>query len=315
MTPQFVMRWLWRDYFARHIWLLIAALFLMIIEGSMVGAVSYLVKPLFDTVFVGGKSGMVVLVALGVSGVFVVRALSGFGQRALMAISGERIIAMLQGNLVDHLMTLDQSFYQTHPPGSLIERVRGDSTALRGLWTSVLASVGRDAVSLVSLLAVAISVDWRWTLIAVAGAPILVYPITLLQKSVRRTSRAAREAASQISTRLDEIFHGMATIQLTGTEKRESGRFRSGTKDFVNAQVRAEAGSAGIPALMDVVAAIGFAGVLTYGGFQIIRGEKTVGEFMSFFTAMALIFEPLRRLGAVSGAWQSALSSLERVRA
>jgi ATP-binding cassette, subfamily B, bacterial MsbA len=314
MSPVRLIVWMWRSYLRPHRFLLLAALLLMSVEGSMMGALSYLVQPMFDHVFTGGTPSAVIWVALSVSGVFILRALSGFGQRVLMAIAGERFVAAMQSDLLRHMMTLDQSFHQTHSPGALIERVRGDSGALKSLWTSVIAAVGRDVVSLIALLGVALSVDWRWTLIAIAGAPLLVWPIMLLQKLVRRTSRHARESAASISTRLDEIFHGMATIQLTGSEAREAARFKQGVDSFVGAQIRSEAGSAGIPGMMDVVAAIGFAGVLTYGGLQIIHGEKTVGEFMSFFTAMALIFEPLRRLGAVSGAWQIALSSLERVR-
>ena len=314
MTPGRLIAWMWRSYLRPHRLLLLAALLLMSVEGSMMGALSYLVQPMFDHVFTGGTPNAVFWVAGAVSGVFILRALSGLGQRVLMSIAGERFVAAMQTDLLRHMMTLDQSFHQTHSPGALIERVRGDSGALKSVWTSVIAAVGRDVVSLITLIGVALSVDWRWTLIAIAGAPLLVWPIMLLQKVVRRTSRHARESAASISTRLDEIFHGMATIQLTGSEAREAARFKHGVDSFVGAQIRSEAGSAGIPAMMDIVAAIGFAGVLTYGGLQIIHGEKTVGEFMSFFTAMALIFEPLRRLGAVSGAWQVALSSLERVR-
>jgi cysteine-rich repeat protein len=65
---------------------------------------------------------------------------------------------------------------------------------------------------------------------------------------------------------------------------------------------------------VDIVAALGFAGVMLYGGIQIISGEKTMGEFLSFFTAMGLVFEPLRRLGALSGQWAAARASLERMR-
>ena len=76
-----------------------------------------------------------------------------------------------------------------------------------------------------------------------------------------------------------------------------------------------ETAAAGIPALIDIVAAAGFAGVMLYGGYQIMAGQKTVGEFMSFFMAMALVFEPLRRLGSVSGGWAQARASLERMSA
>ena len=122
-----------------------------------------------------------------------------------------------------------------------------------------------------------------------------------------------RNASAKLTTRLDELFHGINTVKLNGIEEFESKRFSDGVDEMVQAELKAVAANAGIPALMDIVAAIGFLGVLSYGGLQIIDGEKTVGEFMSFFTAIALIFEPLRRLGTISGAWQGALVSLERV--
>jgi ABC-type bacteriocin/lantibiotic exporter with double-glycine peptidase domain len=65
---------------------------------------------------------------------------------------------------------------------------------------------------------------------------------------------------------------------------------------------------------MDIIAGIGFVGVLTYGGYQIIEGTKTIGEFMSFFTAIALLFEPVRRLGTIAGAWHAVFTNLERLR-
>jgi ABC-type multidrug transport system fused ATPase/permease subunit len=90
-------------------------------------------------------------------------------------------------------------------------------------------------------------------------------------------------------------------------------RYRKAQNKFLGAQIRSQTASAAIPALIDFVAALGFAGVMLYGGMQILAGEKTLGEFMSFFTAMALVFEPLRRLGSVSAQWAQARASLERM--
>ena len=67
--------------------------------------------------------------------------------------------------------------------------------------------------------------------------------------------------------------------------------------------------------MIDVATGVGFLAVLIYGGQQIIDGQKSIGEFMSFFTAMALAFEPLRRLGALSGLWQIAAAGIERISA
>ncbi|MAQ82906.1 MAG: ABC transporter ATP-binding protein [Maritimibacter sp.] len=308
-------RWLWRSYLRRHIWVILLAVLLMAIEGGMLGALSYLIKPMFDQVFVAGDRGAIKWVAGAVFGVFLLRALSGFGQRVLMMAVGQWVSAALQSDMVAHMLKLDSGFFQRNSPGLLIERVRGDTLAAGRIWSTVFSALGRDAVALISLLGVALSIDWLWTLIAVAGAPVLMGPMVLLQRWVRRTTRTARNAAAVLSTRLDETFHGIDTIKLNTIEQREADRYSAQLGGFVRAQIKSEAGQAGIPAMMDIVAGIGFLGVLTYGGLQIIDGTKTVGEFMSFFTAMALVFEPMRRIGNVSGAWQAALASLERLHA
>ncbi len=305
--------WLWKGYLHRHIWLIATALVLMSVEGGMLGVLSYLIKPMFDRVLVAQNGDAILWVAAAVFGVFSARAIASFVHRVIMSLVGQRVSAHIQSDMVRHILTLDGKFFQDHPPGTLIERTRGDSGAAANVWNTVLAAFGRDLVSLISLLVVAVVIDWRWTLIAVAGAPLLTVPITILQRVVRRTSRKARQASATVSTRLDEIFHGATTIKLSGTEDRESQRFHDEMSSFVRAQVHSSAGQAGIPALMDIVAGLGFFGVLLYGGQQIIEGTKTVGEFMSFFTAMALVFEPLRRLGGISGAWQAARASLERL--
>lgn len=310
-----VVRWLWRGYLRRHSAAIGAAMLLMAIEGGSLGALSYIFKPMFDRIFVGGESGAIPLVAGAVLAIFLLRAAAGFGQRLLMAKIGLRISAALQRDLVNHMLTLDSVWFQKTPPGNLIERVRGDTTAATHIWNTVFTAAGRDLVALLSLFAVALSVDWVWTLIALAGVPLLVVPLLMLHRWVRHTTRAARTAAASISTRLDETFHGVTTIKLNRLEGREDGRFGATMREFVDAQLRSQAGQAGMPALVDIVGGLGFAAVLVFGGMQIIDGDKTVGDFMAFFAAIALVFEPLRRLGRVSGAWQAALASLERLHA
>jgi len=306
-------RWLWRDYFRRYIGWILLALILMAIEGSMLGLMSYMVRPMFDDIFVSGQKAAVYGVGAAIFGIFVVRAVTGFSHRVLLASVGQRAIGNMQTDLVRHMMRLDSVFFQDNAPGALIERVRGDTIALQGALQGILSSLGRDVFSLVALLSVAVSIDWLWTLIAIAGIPVLVIPVALLQKLIHSATRNARIRAALITTRLDEIFHGINPIKLNTLEDQQDTRFATAVRRFINAQIKSEAGQAGVPAMMDIVAGLGFLGMLIYGGLQIIDGAKTIGEFMSFFTAIALIFEPLRRLGNVSGLWQASLASLERI--
>jgi len=304
---------LWRDHVVGFWPLLIVAFVLMVIEGSTLGAISYLIRPLFDLVFIDGNASAVTWVALAISGIFVLRAVSGFGQRVLIVTIGLRVTTALQSRLLGHLLGLDARYFQDNAPGALIERVRGDTQALQGVASATLMTLGRDTISVISLLTVMMISDWSWALLALVGVPILIFPLGFLQRLIRATTRAARDAAARLSTRLDEIFHGIISIKVNRLEEYEATRFDHEVDGFLAAQLRAERGKAANPAVIDIIAAIGFLAVLIYGGREIISGEKTVGEFMSFFTALGLVFDPLRRLSAVVGQIQAAMASLERL--
>ena len=307
--------WLWRGYLRRHWRWLAVAMALMAVEGGTLALFAAMVAPMFDRVFVAGDTDALWLVGLVVMGVFLARAVTSTLQRVLMARIAERTAGRLRGDLLAHLMTLDGAFYQTHPPGHLIERVQGDVLAVNQIWTGVITGLGRDLIAVIGLFGVALAVDWRWTLIALVGVPLMILPSFLVQRFVRDRARTARDIAARMATRLDEVFHGILPIKLNGLESFQSARYRALIAQKVNAETRAVAGQAALPALIDIMTGIGFLGVLYYGGSQIIAGDKTVGQFMSFFTAMSLTFEPLRRLGNISGLWQSAAASVERIRA
>ena len=306
--------WLWSNYLKKFTWYLLGALLLMSVEGSMLGALSWMMKPMFDTVFIQGKTGAMTMVGAAILAIFIIRALSSIGQKALLARVAQHNAADLRVDLLANLMRQDGTFHQTHPPGFLIQRVQADVAAVNGVWSAILTGAGRDLVSLVILMGVAISVDWRWTLVALIGAPVLVAPSMIIQKFVRARSREARDLGAKLATRLDEIFHGMVPVKLNRLEDYQLDQYRNLTKQQIRSEIRATLGTAAIPGMIDMMAGVGFLGVLIFGGSQIIAGEKTVGEFMSFFTAIGFAFEPLRRLGSVSGTWQVAAAALERIR-
>ena len=314
-NPRGLFVWLWRSYLRRHLPMLLAAMALMSLEGAMFGALSYMMKPMFDRVFVGGETGALGWVAGVVFLTFVIRALASVGQKVLLAKVSQRTLAAIRTDLLSHLMTLDGGFFQTHPPGYLLQRIDGDTESIAKVWRTVITGAGRDVVALVSLFAVAISVDWVWTGLALLGAPLLMLPAIGVQRRVRMNARAAREIAARQSTRLDEVFHGILPIKLNRIEAWQTARYAKLTRQRIRTEVRATTGEALVPGLIDIMAGLGLMGVLFYGGSEIISGTKTVGEFMAFFTAIALAFEPLRRLGAISGVWQSAAAGIERIRA
>lgn len=304
---------LWRDHVLGYWPMLLLALILMSLEGAALGAFAWMVRPLFDELFQAQSLDGLWRVVAVIGALFLFRAIAGFVQRVIMSALGLKVTTAIQTRLVSHLLTLDGSVYTRHPVGELIERVRGDSTTLQTAATSLLLSLGKDAVSLVALTFVMFSNDWQWSLVALVGLPIIFIPMTLLLKLIRRTAFAAREAAAGLTTRLDEMFHGIQSIKVNRLEDHERGRFERGIKQYLRQQIRSNAGQSANPSLIDLVSGIGFVSVTLFGASAIVTGEKSVGDFMSFITALSLMFDPLKRLSNLAGSLQSAAASLERI--
>ena len=313
MTKKPLLKWFWSLYVREHFVLLFIALIFMSVEGSMLGLLSYSIKFLFDNVLVSKDTSSILFVAVVIFSIFSIRAIAGFVHRLLTVNVCQKIIKVIQDRMVAHLLNMDVEFHQKNSPGILMDRVRADSKALSESVGEAFMTVGRDGFSLISLLAVVFFIDWKWSLIAFLGIPFLVLPILLLQGLVRSRAGENRDYESKANVRLDEIFHGITDIKLNRAEGHERNKFFDILQLTHKVRLRLEAGMAGIPAMIDVIAAIGFLAVMVFGAIDITSGSKTIGEFMSFFTAMALIFEPLRRLSNVSGNIQVAMASLERV--
>lgn len=310
-----LIKWLWQGYLRKHIWLLLAALLFMTFEGATMGALSWIMQPMFDTVFVEGNSGALGWVGGAIMAIFVIRAFASIAQKVCLAYVSQMTAADIRNDLLARLMTQDSSFHQSHPPGFLIQRVQSDVQAVNDVWNAILKGAGRDVIALIVLLGVAVSIDLQWTLVAIIGAPVLIAPSILVQKFVRARAREARDLGARLAVRLDEVFHGIIPVKLNRLENYQSDQYAKLARHLVRAEVRAKLGAAAIPGLIDLMAGLGFLGVLYYGGSEIVSGEKTIGEFMSFFTAIGFAFEPMRRLGAISGVWQIAAAGIERIKA
>jgi len=304
---------LWREHVRAYLPQILLATLLMSITGGALGLAAYMIQPLFDIVLSTESQGGVMWVAFAIAGIFLTRAVTGYLYRLLIVSVGLKVVAEIQKRLLSHVLGLDMSFFQEHAPGALIERVRGDTLALQSFASTVLIALGRDSIALLSLLVVMFTTDWLWSLLALVGVPILVVPIYMVQRLVRQFSYAARSSAGDITTRLDEAFHGIQSIKVNRLEDDQNARYGRSVSEFLRRQMRSERAKSGLPAMVDLISAAGFLAVIWVGGQDIVSGEKTVGEFMSFFTALALVLDPLRRLFSLSAQLQSAAASLDRL--
>lgn len=305
--------WYWRRYLNPHWPMLVVILVLLIVEGTSIGLVSRSIQPLFDEVFAQNVPGALLRVGLTILGLFALRALVSSASTTLSAIVTQKVAAAMQGELLAHVLTLDMRFFQAHPPGALIERIRTDTLTVQSMWSNLMMGLGRDGLSLLVLLVVAFMVDPTWLAITFVGVPLLLVPTLLVQRQIAKRARALRKASAQRTIRLDEIFHGIQAIKLNQMEAYQEGRYGALLRAIFRGEVTLAFGKSLGPSMVDIVFGIGFFAVLMVAGPDVASGARTTGEFMSFLTSLMMVFPPLRRLGALSGTLMMASISLERV--
>ncbi len=307
--------WYWRRYLNPHWPMLLVILVLLIIEGTSIGLVSKAIQPLFDEVFAQNLSGALLRVGLTILGLFGLRAVVSSASSTLSAIVTQKVAARMQAELLHHVLTLDMRFFQAHPPGALIERIRTDTLTVQSIWSTLMMGLGRDGLSLVVLMGVAFMVDPYWLAITLVGVPLLLVPTMVVQRQIAKRARALRKASAQRTTRLDEIFHGIQAVKLNQLEAYQEGRYGALLRAIFRGEVTLAFGKSLGPSMVDIVFGIGFFAVLMVAGPAVASGARTTGEFMSFLTSIMMVFPPLRRLGTLSGSLLMASISLERVKA
>ncbi len=308
------MGWLWHSFMKRHTPKIAVAFLFMAIQGATLGLLSYMIQFVFDDVLGPGDDGKLLLVGGGVLLVFSIRGISGFLQRLIMVSIGARMKYDLQNTVMRHVLMLDPLFFETNPPGELISRIGGDAQAILSAWSGMLAPCVRDSIAVISLFVAALLIDWQWTLVALFGVPVIGLPAIFLRKALKTISQNAAAIQAGIVIRLDEIFHGIRTIKLFGIDQLQFERFRKAGRKALSLTVRIEAGIAALPMMIDIIAGFGFLAVMIIAGDDVISGRRTLGEFMSFFTAVVLLFDPVKRLGGLVTSWQVMNVAISRVK-
>jgi subfamily B ATP-binding cassette protein MsbA len=166
---------------------------------------------------------------------------------------------------------------------------------------------------LIGLLGWLFWLNWKLTLIVLVLLPFLAGLTLAFSKRMRRVSRDALKATAEMTRSVEEAIFGNRVIKVFQGDQFESGRFKKVNAEFRGQSMRLAIAQALQTPISQLIAAIGVAVVLTIALMQSRAGEATVGDFISFVTAMLMMFGPLRHLADVNAQLQRGLASAEAV--
>jgi subfamily B ATP-binding cassette protein MsbA len=285
----------------------------MLVTAATETAFPALLKPLLDNGFAGANSFQVWWVPTAVLTIFLLRGTSTFLSVYAMNWIANSVLRDLRQAMFNKLLTLPASAFDARSSGQLISRVIAEVNGVTSAATNVVNTLVRDSLILIGLLGWLFWLNWKLTLVVMLLLPFLAGLTLAFSKRMRRVSRDALKATAEMTRSVEEVIFGNRVIKVFQGDQFESGRFKKVNAEFRGQSMRLAIAQALQTPISQLIAAIGVAVVLTIALLQSRAGEATVGDFISFVTAMLMMFGPLRHLADVNAQLQRGLASAEAV--
>ena len=291
----------------------VVAIICMAVFGATDGALPFLIKYVLDDVFSQKNRELLYLLPIAVMLAAFLRAACDFGQQYLASKIGHFVVRDLRNEINEHLLTLEPGFFIRNPSANLVACTTSDVLLIRALLTESVASLLRDSIRITVLIVSAVVLDPLLAVIACLVFPVGIYPVARFGKKLRKLSKRGQDAIGNLSGILQESILGNRVVKIFGREKYEEERFRREnevlTKTFVSSEkVRAITGP-----INEILAAAGISAVILYGGWSVIGGTRTQGQFFAFLVSVFLLYDPFKKLTRVHGAIQSGMGGAERI--
>ncbi len=226
---------------------------------------------------------------------------------------GERVVADLRRDVYSHVVSLSPSFFEFTRTGEVLSRLTADTTLIQTIVGSSISIAARSVVSFVGSLALLI-----WTSPALASlvlvlAPLVIVPILLFGRMVRRLSRASQDRLANTSAVAGESLNAIQTVQAFTHEDRERTRYASAVEQAFAIALRRSRFNAILAGMSIILSFASIVGVLWVGARAVIDGSMSGGELGQFMLYAALLANSIGSLSEVWGDLQRAAGATERL--
>jgi ATP-binding cassette, subfamily B, bacterial MsbA len=289
----------------------VAATAAMIVYAAATAAVAALIRPLIDHVLPHG-TGLPSWCAWLLA-VYAVKGTAAYASTYLMTDIGQRVVRDLRDQLFRHILDQSATFFSRRTTGQLMSRITNDVNQVQQAVSETIGDLLREGLSVIGFAAYLFYKDARLALVAVTGAPLVVYPLVRFGNRIRSTTRKSQEELEHLSHVTAEAFAGHRIVKAFGAEGHEERRFRRASASLYRTNLRVTRALAILPPLMELLGGLAVVGLIWYGSTQIREGSLSEGDFASFVAAAFMMYGPIKKLSRVNATIQQAIAASERI--
>ena len=284
----------------------------------LLGSLSWLalgqgVRLLVDEGFVANNSARLNQITLGILLVCLLASLAVFCRFYLMTWLGERVSADIRNRVYQHMLKLSPTFYSQMRTGEVISRFTADTTLLQSVVGSSFSMALRSTVTAIGGLLMMALTSFKMTALVLLAVPLVLLPIIILGRKVRKLSRASQDRLADVGAYVDESLHEIHTVQAYGHEALDQQHFASRIEQVMQAaRQRILFRSLLIAAVM--LLSISAMVLISWVGAQdVMAGTVSAGELTAFMFYAVMVAGSAATISEVIGDIQRAAGATERL--
>jgi ATP-binding cassette subfamily B protein len=289
------------------------ALLALVIASGATLTLPLALRRVIDAGFSGGEQHMADSYFILLIGVVAVLALASSARFYLVMTVGERIVADLRADVFAHLTKLEPAFFDSSRAGDLVSRLTADTTQIKSTFGSTASIALRNGIMVVGALTLMVITSPQLSAIVIGAIPLIVLPLVLSGRSVRRRARAAQDRLADASAFASEAVGAIRTMQSFGAARQTAQRFATASDEAYDASRAATASRALLSGVAIFLVSASVVWVLWTGATEVFESRMTGGRLSQFILYAVLAASSLGQLSEVYGEISAAAGAAGRL--
>ena len=304
---------LYKDYSKKYLdKILISAFFSILVAGST-SAIAWLLDPAIKKLFIDKDQSLIFLIPLMIIAAFTTKGLSLYFAKATMIGVGEEVKKKLQFDMTKSLIKADTQIIDKKHSGKFISNLTYDVTHITNLLSHALLTLFKDSLTLIGLLFVMFTQNWKLALISIVMIPLAGLSAKTLGKRVGKVTTQAQEKSGFLTTYLVELFKNHKLIKIFQKENYESSRANLYLEQLKDKNKKIQVVFVRMSPIMETLTGVMIAVLIFYSGKLMAQNELDINNFFSFLAAMMLAYQPVRSLSTLNMVLNQGLSAASRI--
>ena len=290
----------------------VGLVFMALLALTEVG-IPALLKPILDGTFVEKNADYQAWAPLALVGLFMIRGLTTLIHKTAFAHVATRIVHQLRMDMFHRLLHMPTHFYVTQTTGNLISKITYDVFQVMEAATEVLTVLIKDSLAVMGLIIYLFWLNWQLAGLILMVIPLIALIAVTVGHRLRRLSRGLQMAQGETTHVLEEALRGHKVVKIFAGQAYEQERFTAQSHKVRRVWFKfLLASHLSVPAV-EVIGAVMMAAVLFLGTWNAAENQLSVGGFVAFFTALGLLFSPIKRLAKINEPLQRGLAATETI--